>query len=459
MTVVNSIVDGNLFSGTGGDVENSSGSIYSTGGNLFGIVSGTPITGPGTKDYYDPTGNPGLGLLQNNGGPTQTLAELPGSHALNRGITSGTTSGGLNLVLPATDQRGFQRVVKGSIDAGAFENQSQWFNVAGPASPQSADAGSPASIQLGSFTYTGNAGSLWIVTVNWGDGTPGNPDLTTFSTTQAGNLGALKHTYTTAGSPTVTITITDGDNNFQQGSFSVTVNSAIAISPASVPAGIVNGVYPTQTFTPSNGSGSFTNVQETGTLPTGLIFTPGTTSATLSGTPTQAGTFTFTVTATDSIGGTGSQTYNLVVAPPSLVVTNTNDSGAGSLRQAITNAENYYTNGIITFAPSVTGIITLASTLAISNGLSIQGPGASMLAISGNNLYQDFHIDSHGNVQISGLTISHGGNVLSGGGVYVKTGGNLALSNDVIANNSATSAPAFIPAVSPRLPTSPSRIM
>jgi hypothetical protein len=50
-------------------------------------------------------------------------------------------------------------------------------------------------------------------------------------------------------------------------------------------------------------------------------------TAILSGTPTQAGTYTFTVTATDTQNGTGSRTYTvtinpapvtIVVAPPSL---------------------------------------------------------------------------------------------------------------------------------------------
>jgi large repetitive protein len=52
-----------------------------------------------------------------------------------------------------------------------------------------------------------------------------------------------------------------------------------------------------------------------GTLPTGLTLS---TAGVLSGTPTALGTFSFTVTVTDSVGGTASQTYNNVqtVAAP-----------------------------------------------------------------------------------------------------------------------------------------------
>ena len=62
-----------------------------------------------------------------------------------------------------------------------------------------------------------------------------------------------------------------------------------------------------------------------------------------------------------------------------ITVANTNDSGAGSLRQAISSAA---AGDTISFAASVTGTITLnTGELAISHDLTIQGPGANVLAI------------------------------------------------------------------------------
>ena len=63
-----------------------------------------------------------------------------------------------------------------------------------------------------------------------------------------------------------------------------------------------------------------------------------------------------------------------------ITVTNTNDSGPGSLRQALTIANDGDT---ITFA--VTGTIFLNSDrLVVDNDLTISGPGANRLSINGN---------------------------------------------------------------------------
>jgi hypothetical protein len=105
------ILGGNTVTGPG---TNSSpdlaGSLGSLGHNLLGNSQG----GSG----FDPSDllnvNPLLGPLQNNGGPTQTMALLPGSPAIDAGDNTGA---------PMWDQRGpgFPRIIHGVIDIGAFE--------------------------------------------------------------------------------------------------------------------------------------------------------------------------------------------------------------------------------------------------------------------------------------------------------------------------------------------------
>jgi len=111
-------------------------------------------------------------------------------------------------------------------------------------------------------------------------------------------------------------------------------------------------------------------------------------------------------------------------------VTNTNDSGSGSLRQALADANDGDT---INFA--VTGTITLTSgELLVDKSITISGPGASNLAIDGNAKSRVFHIACQ-SVTISGLTISNGHTTEFGGGIY-NDHAVLILSNCVITGNS-----------------------
>ena len=90
-----------------------------------------------------------------------------------------------------------------------------------------------------------------------------------------------------------------------------------------------------------------------------------------------------------------------------LTVTNNLDSGKGSLRYEIAHANK---NDTIVFAPSLDGqTITLTSgELVITKGLTIQGPGAGQLTISGGNNWRVFDVNASSPVVLSGLTISNG---------------------------------------------------
>jgi hypothetical protein len=86
----------------------------SLGYNLIQAPGGVTFTGTTAGNIYgvDPT----FGPLGNNGGPTQTMALLSGSPAIDAGDPNQTG-------LPPTDQRGLPRVVHGRVDIGAFEVQ------------------------------------------------------------------------------------------------------------------------------------------------------------------------------------------------------------------------------------------------------------------------------------------------------------------------------------------------
>jgi parallel beta-helix repeat protein len=151
--------------------------------------------------------------------------------------------------------------------------------------------------------------------------------------------------------------------------------------------------------------------------------------------------------------------------PSTLTVLNNLDSGSGSLRADIAAAHNGDT---IVFAPSLVGqTITLTSgELLINKNLTITGPGAGHLTVSGNNASRVFKVAKGVKDTLSGLTISnglangvtepayYGGGILNygtltvnaitlsdnfarsaGGGIY--NYGNLTVSNCTLSGNSA----------------------
>jgi len=96
----------------------------------------------------------------------------------------------------------------------------------------------------------------------------------------------------------------------------------------------------------------------------------------------------------------------------SFTVTNTNDSGIGSLRQAVIDANSAATDDVVDFAASLRGAtITISSEILLDgrNGtLLINGLGADVLTIDGgpgdNRIFQQA-----GTVTIYGLTLQNGG--------------------------------------------------
>ncbi|MFC2015850.1 choice-of-anchor Q domain-containing protein [Chloroflexota bacterium] len=102
------------------------------------------------------------------------------------------------------------------------------------------------------------------------------------------------------------------------------------------------------------------------------------------------------------------------------IVDSPNDSGLGSLRQAILDANNYggYPTIMFDLAP-YPRTITLVSTLpAVTNDLEIIGPGADKLTISGNNLVRVLELAYGAELTLEGLTIANGFDTSAGGGIY-----------------------------------------
>ncbi len=119
------------------------------------------------------------------------------------------------------------------------------------------------------------------------------------------------------------------------------------------------------------------------------------------------------------------------------VVTIADDDGPGSLRRVIASASPGST---ITFAVNVRGMIMLTSgDLSIDRSLTIRGPGAQALAISGGNSGHIVHVLPGITVSMRDLSFvnSNTGSTESG---FIKNEGTLTLANSIISGNTSSTA-------------------
>jgi uncharacterized repeat protein (TIGR03803 family) len=132
--------------------------------------------------------------------------------------------------------------------------------------------------------------------------------------------GVLSGTPTAPGTFTFTVTATDTVNATGSEDFTVVINQAVTITTATLPIWTANFPY-SQTINATGGTGAKVFATSSGTIPAGLTLKA---SGVLSGTPTLAGSFTFAVTASDSVGAVSSaRSYTLVINPALSITTTT----------------------------------------------------------------------------------------------------------------------------------------
>lgn len=137
-----------------------------------------------------------------------------------------------------------------------------------------------------------------------------------------------------------------------------------------------------------------------------------------------------------------------IVHASSMTVTTLDDTiaadGFCSLREAMTNANNNNQSGstectagsagLDTITFSVTGTITLGSQLpAITETLTINGPGASLLTISGNNLVRIMAVNA-GTLNLSNVTLANGNGIGVNGGA-IRNNATLVVTNTTFYSN------------------------
>lgn len=146
------------------------------------------------------------------------------------------------------------------------------------------------------------------------------PGLTLGSQSE-GSVVTVTGTPTTAGTYTFTAQVTDAANTTASQKMSITVDAALSFTTTSLPNGTAGTNYSGQ-VNAAGGAPPYTFYgPATGTLPTGLSMD---TTGAISGEPTAAGTFNFSVQVTDSINNSQTGNFSIIIAAaPALTVTTT----------------------------------------------------------------------------------------------------------------------------------------
>ena len=238
----------------------------------------------------------------NAGGVSFMFATVPGFGTLNQTSSTSATYTAPNVVTTAT----VVKIIVTSID---FPNQfaTVTITVEPPPTITTTTLANPTLNTAYNATVTATGGLLplsWALTAG---ALPTGLSLSSSST----NTVQITGKPTVAGGFTFTITVTDAAGFSSSEQFTVVVSSLVITTTSPLPPAMVNTAY-TVTFAATGGVTPLNwTVASGSTLPPGLTLVSAT--GVLSGTPTQAGTFTFGITVTDSANPAGSATVNFTL--------------------------------------------------------------------------------------------------------------------------------------------------
>jgi hypothetical protein len=253
-----------------------------TVGTAYGTTTITASGGTSPYTYAVTTGSLPTGLNLSSAGALSGTPSATGTYSFTVTATDASSHTGSQAYTVTINAAVTITVNPSSVPNGTVgASYSQTITASGGTSP---------------YTFTKSAGTL-----------PAGVSLTTG--------GVLSGTPTTANTYSFTIKATDSASHTGTRAYSVTVSPAndLTLSPASLPAGTVGTAYSSTTITASGGTSPYTFAKSSGTLPVGLSLSSG---GVLSGTPTTAATYSFTVTATDHNGNhVGSKSYSVTVSP------------------------------------------------------------------------------------------------------------------------------------------------
>ncbi|WP_426702276.1 putative Ig domain-containing protein [Rhodanobacter sp. Col0626] len=284
----------------------------------FGILTVTVTVNPAPTITLSPTT---LGTITVGSAFSQTFTPTGGTGPYTYSVSAGALPAGLTL-------NGSTGLLSGTPTAGGPYSLTIGVHDAGAGTGSRAYSGTvqAPTIVIAPTTLTAaTQNAAYSTSVSASGGTSPYTYAVTAGALPAGltlaSNGAISGAPTVSGSFNFTVTATDssGGTGPYAGSraYTLTVNAAVpVISPTSLPAPVIGVAY-SETISASNGTGAYTFVVSAGALPAGLTLSS---SGVLSGTPTETGSFPFTVQVTDAASVTATQAYTFTIAAPTITV-------------------------------------------------------------------------------------------------------------------------------------------
>jgi len=201
----------------------------------------------------------------------------------------------------------------------------------------------------------------------------------------AASTGVISGTPTTAGTSSFTVQVQDAANTTAAKTLSLTIYAPLAVSTASLPNGTAGTTY-SQTLAATGGLTPYTWSISSGTLPAGLSLAAST--GVISGTPTTAGTSSFTVRVQDAAATTATKTFSLTIYASLAVSTASLPNGTAGMAYSQTLAA---AGGLTPYIWSVSsgtlpaGLSLNSSTGVISGTPTATGTGSFTVRVQDAN--------------------------------------------------------------------------
>ena len=300
---------GGLLSGTPTATGASSFTVKATdsGGNTgtqaYSLTIGAGVTlSPTTL----PNGTVGSGYSQTitaSGGTGTGYSYSVSTGALPAGLT--LTSGGVLSGTPATSGTS-SFTVKATDSGGNTGTQAYSITIYAPVTvaPASLPNGTVGITYSQTITASGGTSTGYSYSVSAGT-LPAGLSLT--------SGGVLSGSPTATGTSSFTVRATDSGGNAGSQAYSITIYTPVTVNPGSLPNGSVGTSY-SQSFSASGGTGTgYSYSVSSGAIPAGLTLSS---TGALTGTPTTAAAYSFTIRAIDSGGNSGTRAYSVTIAVP-----------------------------------------------------------------------------------------------------------------------------------------------